>query len=99
MMVETGTGAGKLGTETLPAIRRDKNNNPRPSVGLVERPMTRMRDIVSLDPRLLVLSPYVQYHRIHRPYLQNSYQSIAEFRANSQSPLPFCQLTMIVSLH
>jgi hypothetical protein len=52
---ETETGVGKLGTETLPAIRRDKKNNPRPSVGLVERPMNRMRGIVSFDRRLLAL--------------------------------------------
>ena len=55
LMAETGTGAGKLDTETPPAIRRDKKNNPRPSVGLVERPMNRMRGIVSFDRRLLAL--------------------------------------------
>jgi hypothetical protein len=57
-MVETETGVGKLGTETLPAIRRDKKNNPRLSVGLVERPMNRMRGIVSFDRRLLALDAF-----------------------------------------
>jgi len=95
-MVETGTGVGKLGTETPPAIRRDKKNDPRPSVGLVERPMTRIRDIVSFDPRLLDLAPFPSgITLIHRPSPLNYGQSLAEFRANSQSPLPVCQLTLM----
>ena len=91
LIAETGICAGKRGTETLPAIRRGKRNDPPPSVGLVERPMNRMRGIVSFDPRLLALAPFLQVSSSNQS--SELGQSIAEFRSNSQSPPP------IVSLH